>query len=186
MHNLLIDVYDLFISLDAIHSTHIHVNAHNTKNNDVVVLSTIYPTRGSELGGTKVTIRGSGFESREFFLFCCFNESQVTAQLVSDEEIFCYSPSSPPGNVSVTLCNEDDQDWLIYEYIIMATVFTVTPSSGSGGNEVDIIGSGFVNSSDLLCRFNSVATPATFVTSSKIKCVAPVLDAIPSEPSMLQ
>lgn len=185
MHNLLIDVYDLFISLDAIYSTHIHVNAHNTKNNDVVVLSTIYPTRGSELGGTKVTIRGSGFESREFFLFCCFNESQVTAQLVSDEEIFCYSPSSPPGNVSVTLCNEDDQDWLIYEYIIMATIFTVTPSSGSGGNEVDIIGSGFVNSSDLSCRFNSVATPATFVTSSKIKCVAPVLDAVPSEPYLV-
>lgn len=146
----------------------------------------LFPIRGSELGGTKIVLKGLNFDFEDVNLRCCFNETKVHAHVVSDEEIICYTPPSQPGRVFVQICNVDAESEecslslnqkkrLVFEYTIMATVFSLFPSSGSGGNEVDIVGSGFMNTTDLCCRFDSTLTPATYVSPSKIKCLSPTL-----------
>ncbi len=162
-------------------------------------VTSLHPNRGSELGGTELALKGFGFSGEDYALSCCFNETAVDAERISDDEIRCRTPPSRPGKVSVSLCrkgkteeggagtlifparsNERSTHFFEYEFTIMATVFSLLPSSGSGGNEVEIIGSGFVNSSDLCCRFDSTVTPAIYISNAKVKCVSPTFDIVPS------
>jgi hypothetical protein len=168
-----------------------------TINENLPIVKSLFPTKGSELGGTKISLKGSYLNTIPN-IQCCFNETRINAESISDEEIICYTPSSPPGRVFVSLCSYHEQQQeeeeaanaplgsadaqshlsffkLEYEYTIMATVFSLSPLSGSGGNNVEIIGSGFTNASTLCCRFNTTVVSAAYVSDSRVNCISPTL-----------
>jgi len=61
------------------------------------------------------------------------------------------------------------------------TVWRVTPSRGhsAGGTDVRVVGSGFVRTRELACRFGGtgtvIQTPATYVSASEVRCTTPAV-----------
>ena len=123
-------------------------------------------------------IKGTNVGTDYEYIECSFDETQVEAKYTSDHEIICRSPPKRPGNVSLSLTKmyPEGRELLhrdAFEYTIMATVFSITPSKGSSNSSVEVTGSGFLNSSNLHCRFNDHHVPARYLTSSKILCNVP-------------
>lgn len=56
------------------------------------VVSSIFPVRGSRLGGSQVTVRGSGFQ-KDADITCAFGSKTVPAEYLTSEAIECISPS---------------------------------------------------------------------------------------------
>ena len=79
--------------------------------------------------------------------------------------------------VQVTVNQDTSAPPVFYRYMEDPVVYTVKPTKGpiSGGTYVEVNGEHFdlASDGDILCRFNTTAVPATFVTSSLLQCTAP-------------
>ena len=89
------------------------------------VLTTVSPNTGSSEGGTRVTIRGTGFQPGATVRFGSSAGTPVSVE--SADEIQVTTPAEPAGSVSVTVQNIDgalttDKNAFVFE-----------PSSKSGG-----------------------------------------------------
>ncbi len=154
----------------------------------------IYPIKGSELGGTLVKVDSGYSVDRNVPVSCCFGRVRVNAEF-KDSTITCLSPSKRPGRVDFTVTNDDRcgdighpnnvsyiSPRTTFEYTIMATIFSAAPKIGSENTQIGIIGSGFRNTTDLSCQFGEVCVPAHFVSESRLVCSAPQIDKTGSVP----
>ena len=108
----------------------------------------VVPNSGSSLGGTAVSITGTGFEAGAAVTFDA--EPATSVVVVSANQITATTPAHPPGGATVTVTNPDTQaDGLPSGYTYLAapapSVTTTTPNTGSslGGTVVSITGTGF-------------------------------------------
>lgn len=162
-----------------------------------LALSSISPSVGNTLGGTKVTVTGTGFQATDQNYVCVFGRSSnnVTASkatYISQNKLSCYSPPSTnhlPVQVlfSVMTLFSDlvfdagigDGATHLYTYKDSILISSITPSSGlfSGGTKIEMIGANFVNSDQLLCHFVFVGgiiyVPALYHSENFLTCYSP-------------
>ncbi len=141
-----------------------------------------FPLTGPEGGGTAVTIIGPGFLGSETAV-CQFGAAgfRVTGRWVSRTTFVCDSPSQRPGIVPLAISTNGQQFvdvGLAFSYQPQETVRSVSPRSGSvhGGTQVSVTGAGFVNSTDVACRFGEKVGEAEYVDSALVLCRAPATE----------
>jgi len=140
-------------------------------------IQSITPTSGSSIGGTSVTITGTGFQAGATVRFSGVAATAVT--VVNATTITATTPAVAPGAVSVQVINADSQSSTLvngYTFTPLATptLSTVSPAAGTtgGGTSVSITGSGFAAGATV--RFgNANATGVTVLSSSQITAITP-------------
>ena len=152
----------------------------------VVSVDRVHPVAGARGGGTLVTVYGAGFIGTTA-TSCRFGEVAVPARLLTAGQLECTSPlPAVVGYVSVEV-STNGQDYSsvghLYEYMPLASVHSVEPSSGPsiGGSRVAVHGAFFSRRaytlSYLSCKFNITHVLAYYASPSLIYCVSP--DAVP-------
>ena len=142
------------------------------------IVTGIYPSSGSESGGTNITISGNDFMQKGL-LQCIFDKRYVVpAKWIARSAITCVTPAHQPGIISVEVSDNGQQKCIgsaNFTYQTRAAVTTIFPEKGSvfGGAIVDIYGTGFVNSSSLTCKFGRLYIAGKFVNSTYMRCRSP-------------
>ncbi|RUR01400.1 IPT/TIG domain-containing protein [Labedella endophytica] len=142
------------------------------------VIDGIDPDRGPEVGGTEVTITGSGFDDTEEVLFD--GEPAADFDIISDTEILAVSPPHVPATVGVQVVTDVGASAPAdFEYYAVTAVDAIDPEAGpiAGGTDVTITGSCFTGATDVLFGDES-ATSFTVVSDTEITAVTPAGDAI--------
>jgi IPT/TIG domain len=151
-----------------------------------VSVSAVWPRSGSALGGTAVTVSGTGFSSAASSLFYCrFGSVLVPADSVQQHgtTAVCRAPPMPAGTVvSVDITNNGadfSSSGLTYSYSAPVVVTAVQPRSGplSGGTVVTVTAAdnGFRGLTAVSCKFDGVqiVPGAVDALSGACICVAP-------------
>jgi len=160
----------------------------------------ISPQLGSESGGTKILINvDRGYGPATFIpLVCIFGgrsntaaakpntqeQNIVHASYIGSSIVQCIShPAQMPGEITLTLSTLSTQskssNSLAFVYHELVTVATLTPTKieGRGGTVVDVVGTNFINTSSLACRFGTFTQVyATFISTSRLRCTSPHVD----------
>jgi len=158
-----------------------------------VKVSTAFPSIGSSIGGTLITISGDNFVVRDGYrganTMCRFSDRRTPATVLSSTVMVCASPSLKAGQVDVTVSvNSESQGLSNLDFSSQAALFQVSapphvtsvhPSFGpkTGGTKISISGTGFENSPTLQCTFGQVTTKAIFSNETYILCETPVSPA---------
>jgi len=147
----------------------------------------VSPASGSEAGGTLVDVSGAGFVD-SVSLACRFGSVfPVAAVWRSPYVMQCVSPALYPDAASAAqypqavpvYASANGADLTLpagwFEYQPTVHVTAATPRSGIhlGQTPVFVLGSGFVNSTALACRFGLQPVPAIFLSFSIVLCIAP-------------
>ena len=147
----------------------------------------IVPFIGSESGGTKISLSvDRGYGPTSFIpLVCIFGEiSKLShAKYIANNTVECISPANSPGTVRLTLATRSGKgkrsNAVDFRYHETITTITVSPRKFDvrGGTEVEVLGTNFVNTSMLACRFGMFAdVPASFISATQIRCTSPFMD----------
>jgi hypothetical protein len=145
---------------------------------DYSSIAAINPSSGPSIGGTLVHVKGVNFVVDEA-LRCKFGDFVVPARYISSTELLCTSPLHRAGaySLEVTL---NGRDFLFsgiqFTYFDGPTVLHLWPSNGPallGRTAVSVHGTGFVQTTDLHCRFNQMLSAATWLSNHQILCEAP-------------
>jgi hypothetical protein len=154
------------------------------------VLSKIYPLGGPLLGGTFVTLTGSGFKNFYDSLTkpkCKFGASIVEASIVSDFQAICVSPKSLNAEIVAVEISLNAQDFstttnppMNYKYFQQPKIYRAFPSqvTAAGGTSIIIGGKGLKQiKQSPTCwwkRINDVTymkkMPGFVVNDTAIKC----------------
>jgi len=156
------------------------------------LVESIWPTKGSVMGGSILTLDGQHFENTTE-LQCIFrqyrNHTVLTtdAEYISSTQLSCTSPAvEKPTFVSVhaTINGVDDTVSAVsFEFIEDAIVSSIRPGSGpvNGGTVVTLIGSGIVNGDTLRCRFSNEegdqVVHGDWISETEISCITPASES---------
>lgn len=150
------------------------------------ILASSTPPSGPWSGGTRLRISGSGFSSAASFT-CRAGAISFPGVPISDALLECVTPAAPnaaapasaPALVSVsadgaffTAPVASAQFW----FFPSPSITMVTPRTGpvSGGTQLTVYGTGFLNTAPLLsCRFSESAlltAAAVYVSPTEVRC----------------
>jgi len=137
------------------------------------------PSMGPETGGTDIRIDGVNLGPHGQ-VTCEFGSAKyrVLGRWNEDSSISCVAPSHAPGQIDVRISTNGQQfsqSAGVFQYSYHETVYKLSPSLSlqSGGVVVTVLGTNFVNSSSLSCKFGSITRFAKYINSSAISCVCP-------------
>ena len=138
-------------------------------------VSSYEPKTGPSSGASTVNIYGSNLAMMKT---CHFGTKNVPANMISSDWLSCESPTNLPGNVSLVLSAEGNQDQMIlgnYLYSETVTIVSIFPDRGpiGGGTRVLVKGTNFMNTESHLCNFGNDTTLARFISSTQLECTAP-------------
>eukprot|EP00814_Leptocylindrus_danicus_P016055 CAMPEP_0116049566 /NCGR_PEP_ID=MMETSP0321-20121206/30235_1 /TAXON_ID=163516 /ORGANISM="Leptocylindrus danicus var. danicus, Strain B650" /LENGTH=663 /DNA_ID=CAMNT_0003532005 /DNA_START=372 /DNA_END=2360 /DNA_ORIENTATION=+ len=151
---------------------------------DDAALLSVSPVSGPTSGGSAVTLTGTNFVGSDTPL-CRFGDVTVAGLLLSLSEIECVTPpmsnrgiSSSTNSVHVSASTNGvdfTTDSVSFGYYEEITVSSVLPSRGvmSAETVVIIVGTNFLPSDNLRCRFGVFTTEADFVSSTEVTCSVP-------------
>ena len=146
-----------------------------------IEITSVHPVSSKTTGNVTVDIFGSHFFVSEG-LFCMFGKAIVPASFVSSIHIRCKTPALATGRyaLEITLNRQDyTKSGQVFRFYHDYNIHAISPASGpsqTAGTNVKVYGENFVNSTSLLCRFGLVAVPATFISSSEIRCSTPPVE----------
>ncbi|WP_030059794.1 IPT/TIG domain-containing protein [Streptomyces novaecaesareae] len=135
------------------------------------VISSINPNHGPPVGGTAVTINGSGFIGATSVKFGTVPVSSFV--LVSDSQIIATSPAGT-GSVAVTVLTLlGTSNSVTFTYAVPPAIIAVSPASGptGGGTTVTINGAGFTGATSV--HFGSASAPFMVVSDTQISATVP-------------
>ena len=152
-------------------------------------LVSVNPNEGTILGGTKVTLKGTSFQSNPV---CIFSSGVSTTPLVhsagtfvSSTTVTCITPPLPPSSsasstmkLSVTFNGIQGSNQIDYKYTSPVGIVALNPEYGTedgGFREVTVTGQGFKDTSELICRVGAALCEATFISVNEVKCSVPPL-----------
>ena len=152
------------------------------------IVTAILPASGTKVGGTRVTIVGSGFSAPVQVFFGGTLEAQVVS--VSSTEIVAITPPANaqgpnttfPQNVDVTVKNVNcsgtacTSPAVTFTYTVGMSIFGFTPDHGDASTTVTITGQGFV--APLLVTFGGKQGTVLSVTGTQILAKPPAGCAI--------
>lgn len=149
----------------------------------VPTLTSLTPASGTSLGGTLITVRGSGFlRDAPGANSVLFGATPATAVIVLDDtRLTCRAPSGAGGSsVTVSLSNQNGAAQLVsaYRYHVRPTLGAVTPASGpaAGGERVTLTGTGFQVDGAVvnIVSFGGVAaTGVSVLSNTSLQCNVP-------------
>ena len=139
------------------------------------VITNIFPTSGPAIGGTQVTITGSGFSGTTSVLF---GGSPAYFIVYSDSQIVATSPAHFAGSVYIVvttaLGSSSSTSLTVFVYGGGPFITGISPSAGpsGGGTIVTITGGGFTNTTSV--TFGGLFATSVFVINdSTISAVSP-------------
>eukprot|EP00804_Cyclotella_cryptica_P003049 CCRYP_006054-RA/>CCRYP_006054-RA protein AED:0.15 eAED:0.15 QI:0/-1/0/1/-1/1/1/0/1370 len=147
-------------------------------------VQSIEPSFGSVMGGTPVTVWGTGFHPLQRVV-CRFGAKDVQATWKGRDELMCISPKAMVISTQSFSVSLNGMDYIpttaMYRYVEATTVNSLSPTAGvvSGGYDITVVGNGFENSIHLSCVFrrlsngSSIKANATYHSRSELSCVAP-------------
>jgi hypothetical protein len=96
-------------------------------------VTVVSPNTGSTLGTPLVTIRGTGFDSREGGPWVTFGSAATSVTVVNSMTITAAAPAHTAGTVDVVVTNPDGQSTRLAEAFtyVVDQPYTVTPSSNT-------------------------------------------------------
>ena len=121
-------------------------------------VSSIFPGSGPLAGGTKVKVSGNHFTNTSQ-ISCSFGSSIVPGVFVSSAQVECTAPPSSTKGLAILEVTTNGVDFtassMSFRYAQAPRVASITPATGpvSGGTAVTVLGSGFLDSTTLSCRF---------------------------------
>jgi hypothetical protein len=141
---------------------------------DAPEVTSVAPARGPLAGGTVVTLTGSSF----------FAVSSITVggaacvgkTVVSLTEMRCTTPPGVSGNANVVVTNAGGSSSPVtFTYDNVPSVTGVKPTQGplSGGTQVTISGTSFVNGSTTVTVGGATCAPVVFLSDAKVSCATP-------------
>lgn len=136
-------------------------------------LTSLDPDRGTELGGTVVTITGEDFNGTTSVTFD--GVAGTDLDVISDTELEITTPPGEVGLADVVITNAAGASApLDFEYFDVVEIDSVTPDSGpeTGGNEVVIVGDCFADATAVL--FGGVPATAFTVNAEGTEITATV------------
>eukprot|EP00163_Fabomonas_tropica_P031361 TRINITY_DN742_c0_g3_i1.p1 TRINITY_DN742_c0_g3~~TRINITY_DN742_c0_g3_i1.p1 ORF type:complete len:4764 (-),score=556.75 TRINITY_DN742_c0_g3_i1:3699-16238(-) len=141
----------------------------------------IFPNSGRAIGGTLVTVYGSGFVEPENFR-CHFGDLPpvLVFEWVSERMVVCKSPSPLAlGQVFLRVSNNGvdvSSQNHTFLYTLQSEVYAMAPLNGpvTGGTSIDITGAHF-DSYMILCRFLApgLTTTGTVTSPTSASCPTP-------------
>jgi hypothetical protein len=143
-------------------------------------VTAVLPTSGSTVGGTAVTITGTGFQTTGTTTVSFGGTAATSVVVVSATSITATTPAHAAGAVSVVVTNPDGQvnaANTAFTYIPPPTVTAVAPASGplAGGTAVTITGTGFQTTGTTTVSFGgTAATSVVVVSATSITATTPV------------
>ena len=141
-------------------------------------LTSISPSSGSTLGGTVVSITGSGLSGATVVQFGGVHGTGLT--VIDDRWLTVISPPNPPGTVGISVINPDHAGnsagaGSVFRYDIpVPKLSTISPSSGPtiGGTVVTITGSGFTGARSVTFGGKD-GTDLTVIDDNHIRVMTP-------------
>ncbi|MDA0353708.1 MAG: IPT/TIG domain-containing protein [Chloroflexi bacterium] len=139
------------------------------------LVTTVVPATGPTVGGTAVTISGTGFVAGATVTFD--GVAATAVNVTNSTTITATTPAHATGAVAVAVRNPDSQSGTLasgFVYSAAPTVTSVNPANGPtvGGTDVTINGTGFVTGATV--AFGGVAaTNVNVVSSTKITLKTP-------------
>ena len=141
------------------------------------VIYSITPDGGNPLGGSPITITGSGFltgttiniGSKPCFIYATDYPSKI----------FCLTPAGSLGVVSTSVKNPDGQSYALaygFTYQNAPTITSIFPTTGSpvGGNKIIINGKDFLKKGRTTVGIGGLpCTSVKVISSTQITCVVP-------------
>jgi hypothetical protein len=146
--------------------------------NPVPTVTSISPTSGTTLGGTAVSLTGTGFLAGATVSLGGTAATGVT--VVNSTTITATTAAHAAGTVSVVVTNTDGKSGILtigYTYVVInpaPTVTSISPASGTtaGGAAVSITGAGFLGGATVKLG-GTAATGVTVVNSTTISATTP-------------
>ena len=134
---------------------------------------------GSSLGGTTVTIKGTGFVPGTTASFG--GVPAASAAFLNGTTLTARTPAEPAGTVDVSVMLPDGQAaTLSSSYTFTAapapSISTVTPNTGPSGTEIVITGTGFANTNG----GSTNAASAAIVSVGSAPCVPGAISSLPT------
>lgn len=144
-------------------------------------VTSVAPANGTSLGGTSVTITGTGFSAGAR---ATFGGTAATSVVVSSAtSITAVAPAHSAGVVDVVVTNLDNQAGTLaasYTYVAAAapTVTSASPSSGTtgGGTPVTLTGTNFASGAAVTFG-GTAASSIQFVSSTQLLAATPAKSA---------
>eukprot|EP00163_Fabomonas_tropica_P022311 TRINITY_DN3891_c0_g1_i2.p1 TRINITY_DN3891_c0_g1~~TRINITY_DN3891_c0_g1_i2.p1 ORF type:complete len:4052 (-),score=937.52 TRINITY_DN3891_c0_g1_i2:314-12469(-) len=146
-------------------------------------LSKVEPSSGPSVGGTSVTVSGSGFiEANRDHMRCRFGSTVVKGTYIDDLSFSCEAPPTAVGQVDVHVTTNAGASWSAasqkYTYYEVPTVNSVAPTTAPAflKNEVwvTLTGQGFRNVPQKRCRFGDTESTNVVVDSANsMRCLVP-------------
>jgi hypothetical protein len=142
-------------------------------------VTSLYPLSGPEDGTTLVTVSGTGFADVDDLLCVFDGVVSVAARWVSSTAVECMAPPHAPGTVMVEVSINGGADVTAdrtpFVYVPVASAVSLSPTLGpvDGSTVVTIVGRNFVFTPALSCRFGLEDVPASFVSSTAVRCLSP-------------
>jgi RHS repeat-associated protein len=134
-------------------------------------VSSVSPRRGPLAGGNAVHVYGSTFVPGVTTV------SLGAASYVSSTELLVTVAAAAAGTVDVRVTTPGGTAVLpaAYTYLPPPTISSVTPAKlrSSGGQTLTIDGADVVDGGDTTVTIGGIATPATFVSSTRLLVIAP-------------
>jgi hypothetical protein len=149
------------------------------------VVEGLSPSRGPLVGGTHVTISGSGFVDGGEYV-CAFGAARVPASFITSSRMGCISPRQYLSTVSFGLALLGQRmdifthENLRFAFVSDIVLSTVMPPFFSAQHRsiLRLTGGSFLSTS--ICRFThglaSVSVSSSFVSSSTMSCVSPAIN----------
>jgi len=171
---LTVGTVSIVISHDELHTMG---SAFSYMAHDPIVLESVQPSHGHDVGNTVVLVQGSNF-IRSSTLKCQFGSTSVEAIWFSPSTVECISPPGKPGNTSLRVTNNGLQfssSFLTYEFRQRASVISALPSQGpvQGGALITLNGIAFLGRTASGCVFGQAVTKASILSSTRAICASP-------------
>lgn len=135
------------------------------------IITSIDPESGGISGGNTVTINGFNLSTATSV---DFGGNSATPTVLSDSQIQVVVPAGNQGTVAVTTTTAGGvAGGLIYNYVDVPTIVSMTPTSGTtlGGTSVTITGTNFSTSTSV--TFDGVAASFGVVNSTTLVAITP-------------
>ena len=149
-------------------------------------VQSVYPLFGWKSGGTMLTIRGTGFQpigiiSEISCLFELFGDDDTVVQptYISDKEMHCESPvSAKTGSIPFRVVIGDgymQSASSSFHYVEDYSVDSIFPNEShtAGGIEIALLGSNFLETDSIKCKFGNLTVNAIYEGLEKIVCICP-------------
>ncbi|MBN1417467.1 MAG: IPT/TIG domain-containing protein, partial [Planctomycetes bacterium] len=138
-------------------------------------VASVTPNQGPAVGGTAVTIGGTGFQTGATVTFG--GTSATSVVVVSSTQITCATPAHAAGAVNVVVANPDGQSGTLaggFTYVAAPSIVSLDPREGPavGGTPATIGGTDFQTGATVTFG-GALATSVVVVSSTQITCVTP-------------